>query len=71
GVQILLYIPHFSEYTVYVNAILQNIGQAIQKLLQQIINMETMFTATITTTIIIILSTILIMREKKRIQKII
>lgn len=69
GVQILLYIPHFSEYTVQVNAILQNIGQAIQKLLQQIINMETMFAATITTTIIIALSTILIIREKKRIQK--
>lgn len=70
GIQILLYIPHFSEYIVEINAVVQKALEAFRETLQRIFTTQVAAYTTITATIILIASTAIIVNQKKRLQKI-
>jgi len=70
GVQILLYIPHFSEYIVEINAIMQRILEYFKENLQKIFTIQVANYTTIIATIILIASTAIIIYQKRYLQKI-
>jgi tetratricopeptide (TPR) repeat protein len=70
GVQILLYIPHFSEYIVEINAIIQRILEAFEENLQRIFTIQAATYTTIVATIILIASTAIIIHQKKYLHRI-
>jgi tetratricopeptide (TPR) repeat protein len=70
GVQILLYIPHFSEYIIEINAIIQRILEVFKENLQRIFTIQAATYATIVATIILITSTAIMTYQKKYLHKI-
>lgn len=70
GIQILLYIPHFSEYIVEINAVIQKIIEVFKENLQRIFTIQIATYTTITATIILIASTAIIINQKRCLQKI-
>ena len=70
GVQILLYIPHFSEYIVEINAVIQRILEYFKENLQKIFTIQVANYTTIIATIILIASTAIIIHQKRYLQKI-
>ncbi len=70
GVQILLYLPHFSEYIVEINAVLQRILEAFYENLQRIFTSQITMYATIIATIILLASTAITIQQKRCLKKI-
>ncbi len=70
GVQILLYIPHFSEYIIEINAIIQRILEVFKENLQRIFTIQVATYATIIATIILIASTAIIIYQKRYLHRI-
>lgn len=70
GVQILLYLPHFSEYIVEINAILQRILEVFHENLQKIFASQITIYATIIATIILLASTVITIQQKRILKKI-
>lgn len=70
GVQILLYIPHFSEYIIEINAIIQRILEVFKENFQRIFTIQVATYATVIATIILIVSTAIIIYQKKYLHKI-
>ncbi|MCS7125843.1 MAG: hypothetical protein NZ929_02905 [Aigarchaeota archaeon] len=69
GVQILLYIPHFSEYIVEINAVLQKILELFKESLNQIFSKPMVIATTIIATIILLSSATITLRQKKILSK--
>ena len=70
GVQILLYLPHFSEYIVEINAVLQRILEVFHENLQKIFSSQITMYATIIATIILLASTAITIQQKRILKKI-
>lgn len=70
GVQVLLYLPHFSEYIVEINAILQEIFKVFHENLQKIFTPQATTYATVIATIIMLASTALTIHQKRYLKKI-
>ncbi|MEM3397869.1 MAG: hypothetical protein QW724_03985 [Nitrososphaerota archaeon] len=70
GIQVLLYIPHFSEYIVEINAVIQKVIEVFKENLQRIFTIQVATYTTVTATIILIASTAIIINQKRRLQKI-
>ncbi|MEN2974775.1 MAG: hypothetical protein ABDH32_04250 [Candidatus Caldarchaeales archaeon] len=70
GVQILLYIPHFSEYVVEITAVLQKILEVFRETLNQVFSRPVMVATTIIATIILLSSAAITLYQKKTLSKV-
>lgn len=70
GAQILLYIPHFSEYLVEVTGIIQQAAEALAQTMKQILNTPTLTLATITATIILVAAAAITASQRRLLRRI-